>query len=406
MKLHRNLATEIVASLHQIMEHGHIPDRVLENLFHRQPRWGARDRRLVAETLYDCVRWWRLYRESADCPEPPAEQTCWKVLGTYRLLKNLDLPAWNEFEGLDAKNIQERHRRASAVRAVRESIPDWLDRYGEEQLGGAWDRELPHLNRPAPIVIRANTLKTTRDNLARCLATEGIETQNVPGAPDALHVFDQTKVFKVAAFRQGHFEAQDAGSQQIAPMLDVQPGMRIIDACAGAGGKALHLAALTQNKGTIIALDVDRRRLEELSHRARRAGATNIQPRLIDNTKTIKRLAATADRLLLDVPCTGIGAWRRNPGAKWKLTPEIIDRLVEQQSRILETYRIMLREGGKLVYATCSLFPAENEHQVEHFLSVHGSDYSLLQQRIIYPSAYGYDGFFISLLSKHHHLQE
>ncbi|MCY7409890.1 MAG: hypothetical protein LH473_06420, partial [Chitinophagales bacterium] len=171
-----------------------------------------------------------------------------------------------------------------------------------------------------------------------------------------------------------------------------------IDACAGGGGKTLHLAALMQNKGLIIAMDNVQWKLDELKHRARRGGATIIERRLIDSTKVIKRLHNTADCVLLDVPCSGIGVLRRNPDAKWKLNLEYIERVKKQQEEILNNYAAMVKGGGKLIYATCSILNAENEEQVKKFLSTH-KEFSLEEEKRIFPSE-GFDGFYMARMKR------
>ena len=185
----------------------------------------------------------------------------------------------------------------------------------------------------------------------------------------------------------------------IAPFLQVKPGMRVIDACAGAGGKTLHLAALMQNKGRIIALDTEGWKLEELKKRGRRAGVANVETRVIESSKTIKRLEKSADRLLLDVPCSGLGVLKRNPDAKWKLSVEFIDRVKAIQQQILTDYTSMLKPGGLFVYSTCSLFPSENEQQVEKFLKANSNKFELQEQKTILPSD-GFDGFFMARMKK------
>lgn len=194
---------------------------------------------------------------------------------------------------------------------------------------------------------------------------------------------------------------QDYSSQLVAPLLAPQPGMRVVDACAGGGGKTLHLASLMENKGSIIALDTQAWKLDELRLRARRAGATNIETRAIESRKTIKRLYGSADRLLLDVPCSGIGILRRNPDAKWKLQPEQIDKLRATQQEILQAYAPITKPGGRMVYATCSILPSENQDQVEKFLnSEAGKSFKLLEERRILPQDDGFDGFYMALLSR------
>ena len=184
-------------------------------------------------------------------------------------------------------------------------------------------------------------------------------------------------------------------------MLEVEPGMRVVDACAGGGGKSLHLAALMQNKGQLISLDTLAWKLDELKVRARRAGVSNIETRPIENNKVIKRMYGTADRLLLDVPCSGLGVLRRNPDSKWKLTEAQLTQLLETQQTILQSYSPMVKSGGKMVYATCSILPSENRSQVDHFLaSEAGKGWELVKDRSILPQEEGFDGFYMALLSK------
>jgi 16S rRNA (cytosine967-C5)-methyltransferase len=245
-----------------------------------------------------------------------------------------------------------------------------------------------------------NTLKVSRAELQSQLEEEeNIHTEAPPDFPDALILEQRQNIFTRQQFKDGLFEVQDAGSQLIAPFLKVESGMRVIDACAGGGGKTLHLAALMKNKGRIIAMDTEAWKLDELKKRARRAGVGNIEPRVIESSKTIKRLENSADRLLLDVPCSGLGVIRRNPDAKWKLTPEFMERVKELQQHILVDYSTMLKPGGMMVYSTCSLLPSENEKQVEKFLSTHKENFELLDQKWVSPSA-GFDGFYMALLKR------
>lgn len=206
-------------------------------------------------------------------------------------------------------------------------------------------------------------------------------------------------VFQIDLFKNGFFEIQDAGSQTIAPFLQVESGMRVIDACAGAGGKSLHLATLMGNKGRVISLDTEGWKLDELQRRARRNGLFNIETRVIDTTKVIKRLHESADRVLLDVPCSGLGVLRRNPDAKWKLQPEFLDEIRVTQASILENYAKMAKVGGKVVYATCSILPSENENQVKAFLEKN-KNFRWLDERKITPATEGFDGFYMALLER------
>lgn len=395
MKIYRNLSAAVVEGLQEIFVNKKYADKVIEKILKSNPKWGARDRRFIAETTYDIVRWYRLFKEISEAEE----EDFWKLLGVWCLWNNTEFPDWDEFKGLDRKKIEARYEEFQADRKIRESIPDWLDELGEKELGKEWDKELTALNEEASVVLRVNTLKVDRNSLQQQLEEEEIVTDAPVEFPDALILEQRQNIFTRQQFKDGLFEVQDAGSQLIAPFLKVQPGQRVIDACAGGGGKTLHLASLMQNKGRIIALDTEDWKLEELKKRARRAGAGNIETRVIESSKTIKRLENSADRLLLDVPCSGLGVIKRNPDAKWKLSVDFIERVKELQQHILEDYSTMLKPGGLMVYSTCSLLPTENERQVEKFLESRKELFELVDQKWIKPSE-GFDGFYMALLKR------
>jgi 16S rRNA (cytosine967-C5)-methyltransferase len=244
-------------------------------------------------------------------------------------------------------------------------------------------------------------LLTDREALGGKLRNEGIQTEPLPDNPDALLLRERRNVFRTKAFQQGLFEVQDASSQLVAPFLQVEPGMRVVDACAGAGGKTLHLAALMENKGQLLALDIYPSKLSELRKRAKRAKAHNIETRLIDSSKVVKRLKDSAHRVLIDAPCTGLGVLRRNPDAKWKLQPEFLERVCLTQRELLQQYSKMVRPGGILVYATCSILPRENTEQVAHFLSSpSGNGFTLEEERSLLASRDGFDGFYMARLRR------
>jgi 16S rRNA (cytosine967-C5)-methyltransferase len=396
MKLYRNLSEAVIQGLHSVFTDNKYADKVIEKILKSNPKWGARDRRFIAETIYDIVRWYRLFKEIAEVEA----DDYWKLLGVWCLWNNAEFPDWEEFSGLNRKKIEANYEKYKDNRKVRESIPDWLDELGEKELGKDWEKEISALNEEAKVVLRVNTLKVSRKELQSQLHDdENINTEAPQEFPDALILEQRQNIFTRQQFKDGLFEVQDAGSQLIAPFLQAEPGMRVIDACAGGGGKTLHLAALMKNKGRIIAMDTEAWKLDELKKRARRAGVGNIEPRVIESSKTIKRLENSADRLLLDVPCSGLGVIKRNPDAKWKLTPEFIERVKELQQHILVDYSTMVKVGGLMVYSTCSLLPSENEKQVEQFLASRKDNFELLEQKWIRPSE-GYDGFYMALLKR------
>ncbi|MGL4832968.1 MAG: RsmB/NOP family class I SAM-dependent RNA methyltransferase, partial [Shewanella sp.] len=206
-------------------------------------------------------------------------------------------------------------------------------------------------------------------------------------------------LFRTQSFKEGLFEQQDAGSQRVAAALDAKPGMRVIDACAGAGGKTLHIAAQMQGKGRLLAMDVEQWKLDKLKERARRSGAYNVETRLIASSKTIKRLKLSADRVLLDVPCSGLGVLKRNPDAKWRDTPDRLPVLMDLQKQILASYSRMVKVGGIVVYATCSIFPGENREQIDAFLA-QNDNFRLLEDETISPADTGFDGFYLAKLER------
>ena len=388
----------IAEALQNIFQNGAYADREIARVLKADKRRGSRDRAFIAEHTYGVVRYYRLYAHLAG-GEPREQTDYWRLIGVHLLLNGYVLPDWREFQGLNMGDLQDQLATARRQRALRESIPDWLDELGEEQLGTEWTATIAALNEQAPVVLRVNRLKGDKASVQQALAAEDMLTE--PLDADALRVTERKNLFRTKAFRDGLFELQDFSSQQAAPALEVEPGQLVIDACAGAGGKSLHLAALMKNKGRLLSLDIHDWKLTELKRRARRAGVTNLEARAITSTKVTKRLTEKADRVLLDVPCSGLGVLRRNPDAKWKLYPDAIDRVVAEQTDILSRYSRMVKPGGKLVYATCSVLPRENEQQVEHFLaSEAGRGWTLEHSHSYLPQRDGYDGFYVSRMAR------
>lgn len=403
MRLYRNLVFATVDALAEIFNEGEYADKVIEKTLKRDKRWGARDRSFIAETTYDIVRWKRLYSEIAEVKAPYSREKLFRVFAVWATLRGIEIPEdWKQIEPVPTRRIKGKFDELSKIRKYRESIPDWLDELGVKELGEeVWEKEIHALNQQAPVVLRVNTLKTDKAALKAKLQSEGIETEILSQYPDALQLKERANVFKTEAFKEGNFEVQDASSQLVAEFLEVQPGMRVVDTCAGAGGKSLHLAALMENKGQLIATDIYENKLKELKRRARRAGAHNIDPRAIDSSKVIKKLYNTADRVLIDAPCSGLGVLSRNPDAKWKLQPEFLETIKMTQEQILNQYSRIVKPGGRLVYATCSVLPSENEEQVQKFLSTEeGKTFKLRKEQKILSSETGYDGFYMALLER------
>ena len=401
MRLHRNLVIAIIKVLDGIFNQNLYADKVIEKVLKQDKRWGSRDRGFIAETSYEIVRWKRLYLEIAEVKKPFDYQNLWRVFSVWAILKGISLPNWKEFQETPKRRIKGKFDKLSKIRKFKESIPDWMDSIGLEELGeNQWENEISSLNKMAPVIIRANALKTNIIELEKILINEEVITEKINGYPDALKLKERTNLFLKDSFQNGLYEIQDASSQLVAPFLKIEPGMKICDVCAGAGGKTLHLSALSKNKGQIIAMDIYKNKLQELKRRAKRNGAFNIETKVIENNKSIKRLYGKIDRLLIDSPCSGLGVLKRNPDSKWKLSQEFLEKIKNTQQEILQKYAPLIKNNGKLVYATCSILPSENEIQIESFLKSNiGLKFKKEDEKKISPSKTGFDGFYMARLS-------
>ena len=325
MKLHRNLVFAVINGLDLIFNEGEYADKVVQKVLKIDKRWGKRDRGFIAETIYEMVRYKRLYAEIADVKTPFRRQDLFRMWAVWAVLKGIELPDWKQIETTPERRIKGKFDELSKIRKYREAVPDWIDELGVKALGEKlWTAELAALNVKAEVILRTNTLKTNKEQLRKILLEEGIDVEPIKGYASALRLPERANVFQTEAFKKGYFEVQDASSQLVAEILDVKPGQRVVDTCAGAGGKSLHLAALMENKGQLISMDIYGSKLKELKRRARRNGAHNIDTREITSTKVFKKLYGTADRVLIDAPCTGLGVLRRNPDSKWKMQPEFL----------------------------------------------------------------------------------
>jgi 16S rRNA (cytosine967-C5)-methyltransferase len=302
--------------------------------------------------------------------------------------------------------------------ALRHSFPrpivaEWIGQLGETETSLLCEA----LNRPAPTVVRVNTLIATVEECQRALASEGVTTHRTLLSPEGLILERRVNIPSLKAFRDGLFELQDEGSQLVGRLVQAAPGMNVVDACAGGGGKSLHMATLMKNQGTIIAMDVDGKRLENLRRRMERSQAGIIQLVIAGRQHSdMNSWKGKADRVLLDVPCSGVGTFRRNPGMKMTFKESFIMHTTALQSDILEKHSSLVRPGGRLVYATCSLLRAENQDQVHGFLSRH-KEFSLVPAASLltadgisvptrspflelFPHETSTDGFFAAVLER------
>lgn len=402
MRLHRNLVFTVIDSLMAIFNEGAYADKMVALALKKDKRWGSSDRKFVAETIYEIVRWKRLYTEIAEVKDPFSRDDIWRIFAVWAVLRGIKLPDWKYFEDTPTRKIKGRFDELTKIRKFKQAIPDWMDELGLKELGQeVWEKELTAQNEQAKVILRVNTLKTTKEKLRAILMDHDIETEFLKDQPDALVLKERANVFMIPAFKEGFFEVQDASSQLVAYFLDVKPGMRVVDTCAGAGGKTLHLASLMENKGQLIAMDIYESKLKQLKIRAKRNGVFNAEYRVIDSTKAIKKLHEKADRVLIDAPCSGLGVLKRNPDSKWKLQPEFIDNIKKVQEEVLTNYSKIVKPGGKLVYATCSILPSENQEQVKKFLSSEqGKNFTFVKDLSILAHQTGFDGFYMALLEK------
>ncbi|MGE0259198.1 MAG: RsmB/NOP family class I SAM-dependent RNA methyltransferase [Alphaproteobacteria bacterium] len=304
-------------------------------------------------------------------------------------------------------------------RAVACDLPDWLEPYLASVYGRRLEDEMAALNAPAPLDLRVNSLKADRDTARRALAAEHIHAEPTPWSSLGLRLRHRAPLAATAAFRDGLIEVQDEASQLAAMLADARPGMRVVDFCAGAGGKTLALAARMRNRGKLVACDVASWRLDRAGQRLRRAGISNVERRVLASERDpwVKHHAKSFDRVFVDAPCLGIGSWRRNPDGKWRTTPQDLAELVPRQRDILASAARLVKPGGRLVYATCSLLREENEAQAAAFLDVH-SDFSLYPAARAWaetiggqspagedhfrltPARHGTDGFFVAIFER------
>lgn len=383
-----------------VFEEGRFADRSLEFQFKRNKELKPREKEFVATTTYDLIRNWRFLQTLTQQTNTSIYKNPSPILFCYFHLKKQEVPKELEKSKFNAKQIESLIRKQMQVRKLRESYPDDLDAFCENDLGKEkWDALSAALNREPATYIRVNTNKLDRKELFIRLKNEGYNVDELKADKNALKVNSKKSIFLSEDFKLGLFEVQDIASQRVSEFMHIEAGDRVIDACAGTGGKSMHISCLLKNKGKIIALDVAQKKLDALKKRAARGDAQNIETRLIENEKSIKRLYATTDKLLLDVPCSGTGVFKRNPDAKWKITSTDIENLLVQQKDILEKYSPMCKVGGKMVYANCSILHCEGEKQIESFLQKH-PNWKLEEETRIHPDMINADGFYMARLTK------
>lgn len=396
-RLFPNTVAGVLEALEMTFGKGIYADKVVERLLRQNKKWGSRDRSFVAEHTYEIVRWWGMLWALLGKEPSTKRKDLQKLFGVYWQWRGYELPDWPKFDAIRDFNFEDAQGNLETV-GQRESYAEWFDTFASEQLGDKWPTIAKVMNTTNTVNIRVNPLKATKEQVVDALGQAGITAYDHPVFKNAICLEGRPKLNNIPAFQQGWFEVQDAGSAEIGKFLNPTPGSVTIDACAGAGGKTLLLGALMQNSGKLIAMDVEGRKLGELKKRTQRSGLNIVETRAWEEKGVLQELAETADFLLLDVPCSGTGVIKREPDTKWKLAPEHLERLEGIQADILNRYPSMLKPGGTLVYATCSILPVENSHQVKSFLDKH-PDFELLQERTVDPGTNN-DGFYMAKLIK------
>ena len=415
---------------------GRAADDVAASYFRNHRYIGSKDRAQVSRHVYSVLRhraaldWWvdragrsniaassrtRMMAALAIAAGEPAGE----IVGSFDGGR-FRPAALSPVEGRLVEALAGRSLRHPAMpRAVANDFPDWLEPYLEAVYGDRLEEEMAGLNASAPVDLRVNLIKTDREGALRALAAENVRAEPTPWSPVGLRLAERVPLSGLTAFKDGLIEVQDEGSQLAALLAGAKPGMRVVDFCAGAGGKTLALAASMKNRGKIVACDTADWRLDRSGQRLRRAGVSNVERQALKSERDpwVKRHAKSFDRVLVDAPCLGIGSWRRNPDAKWRATPNDLAELQIRQHDILASAARLVKPGGRLAYVTCSLLREENEAQAERFLA-ETPDFTLLPVAQAWdealgtpcpaggdylrltPAQHGTDGFFVALFER------
>jgi 16S rRNA (cytosine967-C5)-methyltransferase len=410
------LATELI---HRVLQLTHPADGVVSDFFRQNRTLGMRERHTLAETTYAVLRQRTLFQHLAQS-------------GRGELERRLALLAWQGNEGFLRAALSETEQqwlaqvgtvdRSTLAAPLRHNLPEWLATQLQADHGADFWPLVEAMNAPAPLDLRVNTFKARREEVQAAFAAEGIDAQPTPLSPLGLRIAGKPALHKLAVFLRGDVEVQDEGSQLLALITGARRGEMVADFCAGAGGKTLALGAEMRNTGRLYAFDTSGHRLASLKPRLARSGLSNVYPVQIAHERDdrIKRLAGKLDRVLVDAPCTGLGTLRRNPDLKWRQTPASVAELAVKQAAILASAARLVKPGGRLVYATCSLLEAENEVIARAFTAEHGVDFeavpvlaalekshvggadSLVRGDFLrlWPHRHGTDGFFAAMWTR------
>lgn len=412
--MHPNALLELATDLlHKVLQFDSPADGVVSAFFRQHKQLGVRERHTLAETTYNVLRHRALYQHLAQSGKGEMERRL-AILG-WQGNEGFLRAALSEPEKLWLEQVQAVDRN-SLPEKLRHNLPEWLAEPLHRELGEEFWPLVDSLNEPAALDLRVNALKAKRDDVKAALEKANIHAEPTPYSPWGLRIQGKPALNKLDVFTHGDVEVQDEGSQLLALMTDAKRGEMVVDFCAGAGGKTLALGASMRNTGRLYAFDTSGHRLAALKPRLARSGLSNVYPVQIAHERDdrIKRLAGKIDRVLVDAPCSGLGTLRRNPDMKWRQSPKAIEELKAKQAAILESAARLLKPGGRLVYATCSLLEDENEAIARAFTEAHSRDFAplgageLLEKAHVgtpdalvrdgflrlWPHRHGTDGFF------------
>jgi 16S rRNA (cytosine967-C5)-methyltransferase len=406
----------LAAAIERVRRFDTPADNGLTAFFRSHPEMGQRDRAFIADGVFALLRRMRSLEALAESTEPRKLALAILVREMGRSLRDLE-PALNAADGLWVRAFKSRLHNALPP-AVAADLPDWLwdrlgDAYGETTraaLAHAWQT-------PAPFDLRVNPAKTTRDAALARLVADGFDASPTKYSPLGIRIAGRPSLAKHPWLADGRLEVQDEGSQLIGYVVAPRRSDMVVDFCAGAGGKTLLLGALMRSQGRLYAFDVVANRLAKLTPRLARSGLSNVHPQLLANERDtkVKRLAGKIDRVLVDAPCTGFGTLRRNPDLKWRQPASAVAELAAKQTSILAAAATLVKPGGRLVYATCSVLPEENEAIVAAFLAAHpqftpgdvAADLARAGIALdtgptlkLFPHLHGCDGFFAAILER------
>lgn len=402
LKVHRPLLEIVCQALHEIFENRSYADKEVPKILKQNRQLGSRDRTFIAETIYDVVRWKLNYESSLPAGLNPALQ--WEGMVYLSLLNNPEYKIQNpDVFHPDLRELENVQPDMDPMKG----FPDWINRRCRKELGKDWDAVAKGLSVKGKVYVRVNTLKTDAGQFLKKLEEKQVEAvphpliriQDAQGTmvatPECVEIMSKNNLKSTHLYEEGLFEFQDVGSQIVSYFCDGTGDREVLDLCAGAGGKTLHLSALMNNKGTLYATDFQPARMEQLQKRAATAGCQNIKRLPYKAAQGLKDM----DLVLIDAPCSGMGTFRRNPDQKFKLQEKFIEGYIKIQSDLLFRSKFKVKRGGKMVYVTCSILPSEGEDQVRKFLA-RNREFELADELRLSPHQYDGDGFYMAKLVK------